>query len=69
MKITLDDNEYEVTEESSEELKGLVSLLTTSQNSLRLMEHITSCVSAVHKTKASELQTLLETNETESEQE
>jgi len=61
MKITLDDTDYEVTEDSPEEVRTLVNLMNTSKNSLQLLEHITNCVSAVHKAKAVELKTLLDT--------
>lgn len=61
MKVTVDDTDYEVTEESPEEIRTLVNLMNTSKNSLQLLEHITNCVSAVHKAKAAELKTLLDT--------
>ena len=61
MKVTVDDTDYEVTEESPEEVRTLVNLMNTSKNSLQLLEHITNCVSAVHKAKAAELKTLLDT--------
>jgi len=35
--------------------------MNTSKNSLQLLEHITNCVSAVHKAKAAELKALLDT--------
>ena len=61
MKVTVDNTDYEVTEESPEEVRTLVNLMNTSKNSLQLLEHITNCVSVVHKAKAAELKTLLDT--------
>jgi len=61
MKVTVDNTDYEVTEESPEEVRTLVNLMNTSKNSLQLLEHITNCVSAVHKAKAAELKALLDT--------
>ena len=61
MKVTVDNTDYEVTEESPEEVRTLVNLMNTSKNSLQLLENITNCVSAVHKAKAAELKTLLDT--------
>ena len=61
MKVTLDNTDYEVTEDSPEEVRTLVNLMNASKNSLQLLEHITNCVSAVHKAKAAELKTLLDT--------
>ena len=61
MKVTVDNTDYEVTEESPEEVRTLVNLMNTSKNSLQLLEHITNCESAVHKAKAAELKTLLDT--------
>ena len=61
MKVTVDNIDYEITEDSPEEVRTLVNLMNTSKNSLQLLEHITNCVSAVHKAKAAELKTLLDT--------
>ena len=58
MKVTVDNTDYEVTEDSPEEVRMLVGLMNTSNNSLQLLEHITNCVSAVHTADMTALEQL-----------
>jgi len=68
MKITIDDNEYEVDQESAD-IKPILNTLTLGNNAMQLLDHIRNCVSSVQQLKVNELKSTVETTEETIEQE
>ena len=62
MKITIEDKEYEV-DETNENIMGVVRTLSTGNNSLKILNHMSQCVQAIQNTKTDELKLKLNPKE------
>jgi len=62
MKITVEDKEYEI-DEKNEDIMGVVRTLSTGNNSLKILNHMSQCVQAIQNTKTDELKLKLNPKE------
>ena len=54
MKITIDNEEYEVDGED-EDIKPILDVLSLRNNTLQLLDHMRNCVSSIQQVKVNEM--------------